>query len=208
MPRSATTTRERLLSAGARLFARHGIDGAATRDIVALAGQANDSAVHYHFGSRHGLLTAIIDRHVQRMEEQRKPALDALGPAPDLGAVVAAVVGPVAAELTREDGRDFLRIIAQLAGRAGVRTHELPDPVAGTALAGQLALLEDCCRTRLPEPVALERIALTITMLTASLADRANRIDERLPVLLDHPAFVANLIAMLTAGLEAEAVLD
>jgi TetR/AcrR family transcriptional regulator, regulator of cefoperazone and chloramphenicol sensitivity len=186
-------------------LARKGVDGAMTRDIVARAGQANDSAVHYHFGSRHGLLAAILDRHIRRMEEQRKPALDALGRAPTLAAVVAAVVEPVAAELTSEDGRDFLRIIAQLAGHAGVRTGDVPDPVAGTALAGQLALLEESCRAFLPEAVALERVALAITMLTAALADRARRIDEQQLVLLDHDDFVENFVKMLTAALAAPA---
>jgi hypothetical protein len=42
-------------------------------------------------------------------------------------------------------------------------------------------------------------------MLTAALADRAHRLDEHLPVLLDHPAFVTNLTTMLTAALLAPA---
>lgn len=205
MPRDATTTRDRLLRAGEHLFARKGIDGALTGEIVTLAGQGNDSAVHYHFGSRRGLLAAIIDRHMRRMEEQRKPALDR-NPDADLGTLVAAVIGPLAAELTSGDGRDFLRIVAQLSGQAGVRTHDVPDPIAGTALERQLALLEDRCRAMLGERVALERIAAMITMLTAALADRAYRVDEGLPVLLGHDEFVADLIAMLTAALAAPAV--
>ncbi|TDC74289.1 TetR family transcriptional regulator, partial [Actinomadura sp. 7K507] len=60
MPKDASATRERLQRAGARLFAAHGIDAARTRDIVALAGQGNDSAITYHFGSRTGLLEAIL----------------------------------------------------------------------------------------------------------------------------------------------------
>jgi AcrR family transcriptional regulator len=202
VPRDATTTRDRLLRAGEHLFARKGVTGAPTAEIVALAGQANDSAVHYHFGSRHGLLAAIVDRHMRRMEEQRKPVLDTL-PGADLGALVAAVIEPLAAELGTEDGRDFLRIAAQLAGRSGVRTHDLPDPIAGTALAGQLALLEDRCRAAVGEAVALERIAAMITMLTAALADRARRVDEGLPVLLPHDDYVADLVTMLTAALAA-----
>lgn len=184
-------------------MARHGVHGALTRDIVRRAGQANDSAVQYHFGSRTGLLLAILDRHLRDMEEQRKPTLAQLGPDPTLEAVVAAVVEPVAAKLTTESGRDFLRIIAQLAGRAGVRTGEVPDPLVGTALAEQLALLERCCLRRLPEPVARERLAMTITMLTAALADRARRIDDQLPVLLHQRSFVATLVAMLTSALGA-----
>jgi TetR/AcrR family transcriptional regulator, regulator of cefoperazone and chloramphenicol sensitivity len=204
VPRDATSTRERLLRAGEHLFARKGVAGALTREIVALAGQANDSAVHYHFGSRRGLLGAIVDRHVLRMEEQRKPALDALVTGdPDVGAVLAAVVEPMTAELTDDSGRDFLRIVAQLAGESGARSGEVPHPLAGTALAGQLALLHARCRDHLAEPVARERIAIAIVMLTAALADRALRIDEHLPLLLDHDAFTTNLTTMLTAALTA-----
>jgi AcrR family transcriptional regulator len=210
VPRDATSTRERLLRAGEHLFARKGVDGALTREIVTLAGQANDSAVHYHFGSRRGLLGAIVDRHMRRMEEQRKPALDALqtrgaSEVADLGAVLAAVVEPMTAELTDQSGRDFLRIVAQLAGESGARTGEVPHPLAGTALAGQLHLLHTRCRDHLAEPVARERIAIAIVMLTAALADRAHRLDEHLPVLLGHPAFVTNLTTMLTAALLAPA---
>ncbi|GAA5153106.1 hypothetical protein GCM10023321_22910 [Pseudonocardia eucalypti] len=203
MPRDGTSTRERLLRAGARLLARDGVHGALTRDIVRAAGQSNDSAVQYHFGSRQGLLVEILDRHVRAMEEQRKPALDALGPSPGLPEALAAVVEPVAEELVTEEGRDFLRIIAQLAGQAGTRTGSVPDPLVGTALAAQLELLERAVRARLPEPLAVERVALVITMLTAALADRARRIDDELPVLLEHREFVANLVAMLTAAVGA-----
>jgi len=193
-----------LLRAGEHLFARKGVDGALTREIVVLAGQANDSAVHYHFGSRRGLLGAIVDRHMLRMEEQRKPALDALiAQGGDVGAVLAAVVEPMTAELTDEGGRDFLLIVAQLAGESGARSGEVPHPLAGTALAGQLALLHARCRDHLAEPVARERIAIAIVMLTAALADRALRIDEHLPLLLDHDSFTTNLVTMLTAALTA-----
>lgn len=204
MPRNATGTREKLLHAGEHLFARKGVDGALTSQIVSFAGQANDSAVQYHFGSRHGLLTAILDKHMRRMEETRKPALAELAAdGTTLADVVAAVVEPVAAELSTTDGRNFLRIIEALAGRAGVRTHSLPDPLRDTALAGQLELLEVRCAEWLSRAVARERIAMTISMITATLADRARRIDDRLPVLLDQAAFVANLVAMLTAALAA-----
>lgn len=204
MPRDATSTRAKLLHAGRHLFARHGIDGALSRQIVAMAGQSNDSAVQYHFGSRRGLLLAILDEHMLRMEEARKPALARLSAAgATLHDIVAAVVEPLAAELSTAEGRDFLRIVEALAGRAGVRTHDLPDPVRGTALAGQLDLLERACLDRLPRPVALERLAMTISMLTGSLSDRAQRIDERLPTLLGHQDFVANLVAMISAALAA-----
>jgi TetR/AcrR family transcriptional regulator, regulator of cefoperazone and chloramphenicol sensitivity len=204
MARDASGTKESLIRAGERLFARQGVDAAQTRDIVRAAGQANDSAVHYHFGSRRGLLAAICTRHVAEMEPARVDALDGLGPAgANLPAVVRAVVAPTAARLSTEDGRDFLRIVAQLAGQAGIRTHTVPAPLAGTALLRQLELLEACCLDRLPQPLALERIAVVIGMLTAALAERARHLDEGLRPLLEHDEFVANLVAMVVAALAA-----
>ncbi|MFI0357872.1 TetR family transcriptional regulator [Actinomadura sp. 9N407] len=198
MPRDARLTKERLLSAGARLFAADGVDGARTRDIVKRAGQANDSAITYHFGSRQGLLAAILLAGVHRMEPARATALDELDPS-DLRSVVAAVVEPVAEELKTEEGRDFLRIVAQVSGQAGIRSHRVPPLLEGTALARQLELLEACCRASLPEALALERISVVIAFLTAALADRAERADS----LLDHDTFVADLVQMLTAALAA-----
>ncbi|GAA2602288.1 hypothetical protein GCM10010411_40130 [Actinomadura fulvescens] len=189
------------MRAGARLFAREGIDAARTRDIVALAGQSNDSAITYHFGSRRGLLEAILRAGVDRMEPARTTALATLDPT-DLRAVVAAIVEPVADELKTEEGRDFLRIVVQVARHSGVRTHTPPALIQDTAIAKQLHLLEDACRTHLPEPVALERIAVVIAFLTAALADRTSRYDS----LLDHDTFVAELIEMLTAALRAPAI--
>lgn len=207
MPRDARTTRERLLRAGARLFAAEGVDAARTRDIVALAGQANDSAITYHFGSRRGLLEAILRAGVQRMEPARTAALPALAGA-GLPAVVAAVVEPIAAELRTEEGRDFLRIVAQVSGHAGIRGHTVPAVIEDTALAAQLALLERHCLALLPKPVALERIAVVISFLTTALADRTGRLGDEDAgdddgTLLTHDAFVADLTAMLTAALSA-----
>ncbi len=192
-----------MIRAGERLFAREGIDGVRTRDLVAEAGQANDSAVTYHFGSRQGLLLAVVDKHLRRMEEQWKPAFAAREPDADLGELVTRIVTPLAEQLRTEDGRDFLRITAQLAGRSGVRTANVPEPLTGTALAQWLAELERCCAERLPRTIARERIALLITMLTAALADRARRIEQgsRLPV--GHKTFLETLIGMLAAGLAA-----
>jgi AcrR family transcriptional regulator len=56
------TTRDKLLRAALHLFARQGLD-VPLRDINELAGQRNASALHYHFGGRPELLTAIIDRY-------------------------------------------------------------------------------------------------------------------------------------------------
>ncbi|MGP4029609.1 TetR/AcrR family transcriptional regulator [Actinomadura sp. 3N407] len=201
MPKDATATRERLLRAGAHHFAADGIDAARTRDIIATAGQHNDSAITYHFGSRTGLLEAILRAGVNRME----PARTTPSNPTDLHAIVAAIIEPTAAELRTPHGRDFLRITAQLAGRAGIRDHRPPPLLHGTRLNHQLQLLQTACRATLPEPLALERIATFIAFLTAALADRTGRTHHNTPqkTLIDHHTFVTDLTAMLTAALQA-----
>lgn len=204
MPREAQPTKEKLVRSGERLFARDGIAGALTRDIVAAAGQANDSAIHYHFGSRHGLLEAILSSHVNRMEAARQATLASLGARPRLSTLVRAIVEPVAAELRTEDGRDFLRIIAQLSGETSGDASRLPI-LRDTALGQQLAMLQRTLAAVLPRALVRERVAMMITMLTAVLADRARRIESGRRPSPRHEAFVADLVAMLSGALRSPA---
>lgn len=193
-----------------RLFALDGVDGAQIRDIVRAAGQANDSAVHYHFGSRHGLLAAICERQIERMEPARLRWLENLqaeARTDDLASLVSALIQPTSALLHTQDGRYFLRITAQLAGRAGIRSGTPPDALYSTALSDQLAMIHVICARDLPDVIVRERIALVIGMLTAALADRAALLDSDRSPLLDHPAFTANLEAMTVAALRAPDVL-
>ena len=72
------STKDRLLDAAQRLFARDGVHGARIRDINALAGQRNPSALHYHFGSREALLEAILARYQRDVDINVAAALDRL----------------------------------------------------------------------------------------------------------------------------------
>jgi AcrR family transcriptional regulator len=212
MPRDATDTRERLIRAGEHLFARQGVDGARTADIRKAAGQLNESALQYHFGGRQGLLVAIFRKHLAATEPARREALTRLdaGPVPgtsagldDARGVVEALVLPDAERLHSPDGRDYLRIIVQVAGRAGVQRGPARLPVEGSALADVLDRLGAWLAARLPEPVARERAAAAIGFLTIALADRARRIDEGDAVLVRHDTFTRELVAMITGALTA-----
>lgn len=59
-PRSQTT-RDALLRAGARLFARHGQAAVKLRELAAEAGTPI-SAIHYHFGGKDELYLAVLER--------------------------------------------------------------------------------------------------------------------------------------------------
>src|SRR4051794_37648765 len=137
MARDATLTRTRLIRAGERCFARDGVAGARLADIVREAGQANDSAVGYHFGSRQGLLRAIVEKHMGQMERWRTVP----PPGASLRDVVAAIVEPTAALLKSDEGRDFLQVMEQVSDWSGLGSGR-PNPVLdGTVLAAELEAL-------------------------------------------------------------------
>jgi AcrR family transcriptional regulator len=202
VPVDATRTRERLLTEGARHFAERGIHGAQMREVVRAAGQANDSAVHYHFGSRDGLLAAICTRHLDAMEPDRRERLARQGPDPDLHTVLTDLIAPTAQRLATQDGRYFLRITAQLASQAGVRSGT-PPALIGEALRVQLEQLRTLCSASMSPALAGERISIVVGALTAALADRAVAIDDRATLHLDDDQFVANLVTMLAAALQS-----
>lgn len=64
------STRARILDSAEYLFSEHGMNGASLRTIVAHAG-VNTAAVHYHFGSKKGLLEAVFARRILPMAEER-----------------------------------------------------------------------------------------------------------------------------------------
>ncbi len=58
--------------AAERLFATDGINGASLRQIAAEAGSSNNSAVHYHFGSKQGLIAAIFQYRLPQIISERR----------------------------------------------------------------------------------------------------------------------------------------
>lgn len=59
-------TKNALMRAAEKLIAEAGVENISIREIVAVAGQKNESALQYHFGNLTGLLDAI---HLQRSEQ-------------------------------------------------------------------------------------------------------------------------------------------
>ena len=205
MARDATVTRERLLRAGGRLFAERGIDGVTVREINQMAGQRNSSALHYHFGSREGLLAEIRARHREPIEERRIAMLDALEReqrTDDLRALVESIVYPFAAELATESGRDYLRILPQVTDRLRIPVGKLPPTFGPHGIRRTLRYAHRC----LPEfdPVLREeRLAVATEFATNMIARRAQEIDTGVKFRFPEEQFLANLVDMTVAALVA-----
>lgn len=127
-------TRERLLDAAEHLFAERGIDGASLRTITREAG-ANLASVHYHFGSKDGLVRAVFARRLRPLNRQRLEALDRLEAAGEpvaLEALIRAFVEPVLLfgrqldHLTSDGAgvHDFARLLSRAFDEPEERTRE------------------------------------------------------------------------------------
>jgi AcrR family transcriptional regulator len=112
----AAATRERILSAAERLFANDGFDRVTLRQIARASDQRNVAAVQYHFGSKDGLLAAIVDGHRSEIDDARDAllaSLEAKDREPDLAQVLEVLVEPLCQKLDDPSGRAYLRIQAE-----------------------------------------------------------------------------------------------
>ncbi len=203
---AGSRTREALLESGAILFARQGVAGVTARHLHEAVGARNESALHYHFGGKDGLVAEILRLHLAAIEVRRAPLVVAIAAedrAGDLRALVHALVAPMAEDLATEVGRAHLRLVAQvshpsLAYERPFRVVEAPSGVAvarwlGAALAG------------LPDAVRRERHAALRGQLISLFGLRAQLLDEQPGTVLSTNAlFVNDLIDVLVAGLAVE----
>lgn len=75
---AASQTRDRLLDAAETLFATEGFGAVTTRAILRAAGQRNESALHYHFGGRQGLIEALHERRMDQLAGHRGAFIEKL----------------------------------------------------------------------------------------------------------------------------------
>ena len=67
-----------MIANGEQFFGRFGINGVSLREIGAAAGQTNSNVVQYHFKDKRGLVIAIINDRMRRLEKTRGERLDLL----------------------------------------------------------------------------------------------------------------------------------
>ena len=123
-------TKTRILDAAEKLFADNGFSAVSLRTIIKAAG-VNTASVHYHFGSKDGLIAAVYERRATPVNAERLEMLDDIeaehpsGPLP-LNRVLQAFVFPVVR--LRQDPKSerpmFARLMARLLNE--------PDPLAAT----------------------------------------------------------------------------
>jgi AcrR family transcriptional regulator len=109
-------TRDALLDAAESLFSEHGIQASSLRAITQRAG-ANLAAVHYHFGSKEGLVRAVFSRRLKPLNEERLGLLEACDLRADdaVEQVLSAFLAPLLRQSreTPDGPRDFARLMGR-----------------------------------------------------------------------------------------------
>jgi len=202
----STPTRDLLLDAAARLYAERGVDNVSLAEIVRAANQRNASAVHYHFGSRHEVLRALLARHVPVIAERRHQLLEVARSRSehDIRSATEAIVRPVT-EFAQRGWREraYLQIGSEMTGAVDRTTPEIRDLLAQTE--GHQAW--DLMRQRCPGvPTDLWRVRrdICIAFIGRAAADRARRLDRGGEgEVLSDDRFVDNLLDMVTGAMTA-----
>jgi AcrR family transcriptional regulator len=198
-------TRQRIILAATHLFAERGIEAVQPGEILEAAGQRNASAIQYYFGSREGLLVAVLQPRPDvrgPVEDERTELLDALlvaGSPPALERVVEALVVPSLRLLASRPGRDFLRVAAQ------VLRHLAPERRTDQTVSSArraMALLRHGMGD-LPVDIKTERLGVALIVFYDQLAARAQEIEHGVAPRLDDEVFREELIGMIAAILAA-----
>jgi AcrR family transcriptional regulator len=162
-----TGTRERLIVTAEELFARHGIGGVSIRSVAAQAGLRNQSAVNYYFGTKDGLVGAVVDHSVPRRVKIRDELLHKIEKhrPVDLHALARAIVLPVVADVQK--GAYSISFLAQLA-RANPRYSSEEPFLSGNARLDRI--LHDVWHD-VPDDEYFARGRVVATILFQTLAD-------------------------------------
>ena len=177
----ARATREAILDAAERLFAEHGLDNVSHRQISAAAGQGNNAAVNYHFGTAADLLEAIVERHTAAVEQLRARQLAATEGSQDLRDWLDCLVRPTAQHLEGLGSPTwYARLSAQLA--TDPRRHALVvEQVMRSQVLSHIVQGLQACLPELPEPVRVERSDMMRLLSVHVFAERESALAEGRP---------------------------
>lgn len=208
-------TTNSLLDASERLFAHHGIAATSLRAITVEA-DVNLASVHYHFGSKEGLVSAVFARRLEPLNRERLRLLRACedspgGSADPLTGAVRALVGPTLRlrHDPNQGGEAFMRLMGRLFSE--------PTSAYKLAIIEQFREVNECfsriLRRSLPELPDQElewrkHFAIGAMAHTASASDIIALASGGLCDPADVEGTIARLTSFIVAGLRAPGVIE
>ena len=200
-------TKTLILDAAELAFAEQGFD-ASLRHIIAAAG-VNLAAVHYHFGSKEALISAVFARRLGPLNKERLRLLDAAEASSNNGllgvdVVLESLVGP-ALKLAQEPAtRGLLRLFGRSIAEPNeavqrIISEQFGNVVRRFTMAFRHALPE------LPEAVLLWRIQFVIGAMGHVMCDpqRIKEISAGLCDPRDTSTVLKEMVTFLAVGMRA-----
>ncbi len=186
-PSQRPDTKTLLIETAERLFGRHGLDGISLREITAAAGQANSNVVQYHFKNKEGLISAILEAHVEQFEIQRREYLQSLPTetAERARHLLKILWLPAMAIKDSDGSHSYCRFLLQYL----IHPHEVPHPLvrfydaaeSSDALKQHVASLIEATRMlrdlyrHLPVSILNLRLSSLSMMFLATVVEHDNR---------------------------------
>ncbi|MFJ9243933.1 TetR/AcrR family transcriptional regulator [Streptomyces sp. NPDC101776] len=197
------SVKQQIVLAAERLFAVHGLEGVSLRQISAEAGNGNNTAVQYHFGSKERLVQEIFEYRLPDLNERRRLLVARRRP-DDLRAWVECHILPVL-EQGEQEGSHYLSFVAMLQqhGRRDL-FESLPAELAKptTDFVERIGAL----LPHLPEPLLGHRIAQVLAFGVHAAAQRERtrtRGGSVLPFAVHVGDLLDGLVGFLRAPLSA-----
>lgn len=174
----AEHTRAMIMAVAERLFAEQGVFAVSNRQISEAAGQGNNTAVGYHFGTKTDLIRAIVREHSAAMDEIRRRMLAEHGDSTRVRDWVACVVSPITEHLATLTAPSwYARFAAQLMTDPALRAVIIDDVLDSPAIRQALEGLNRCL-PELPARVRVDRNDMVRVLVVHMCAERERELAD------------------------------
>lgn len=168
----ATNTQEAILKAAERLYAEHGVFAVSNRQVSEAAGQGNNAAVGYHFGTKTDLVRAIEHKHRGPIELLREQMVATITDSTDMRDWVSALVRPLTEHLAALGNPTwYARFAAQVMTDPAYHSIVVRDALSSPSLVQVIEGMNNCLPD-LPAEIRAERNIMARNLLMHSCADR------------------------------------
>jgi AcrR family transcriptional regulator len=174
-------TRELILTAAERLFAENGVYAVSNRQVSEAAGQGNNTAVGYHFGTKADLVRAIVRKHAVQIERIRARRLAETGDSTEVRDWVDCLVRPVPEHLAALGSPTwYARFCAQVMTDPVLQEIMVEESLSAPSLRPIIEGLNRCL-PELPAEVHAERGAMSRQLIVHMSAERERALAENTP---------------------------
>lgn len=174
----ATSTQEAILRAAERLYAEHGVFAVSNRQVSEAAGQGNNAAVGYHFGTKTDLVRAIEEKHRGPIEQLRERMVAGVSATADMRGWVGCLVRPLTDHLAELGNPSwYARFAAQVMADPAYHGIVAKDALSSPSLVQVIDGINSCLPD-LPAEVRIERNIMARNLLMHSCAERERALAE------------------------------